>query len=110
MYDYNDTQLGAVYCYLSEELHDGRRVYRIREKNTGREVVIREDSDRAHRDMLGFIQTCLSLKEACPGFFDRTDDSDVLTIYGRIVLDNSEGILFSYDSFMELHLCKCEID
>lgn len=110
MYDYSDVQLGAVYCYISEEQNEGRRIYRIREKKTGREVVIREDSDRAHQDILDFIGDCLSLKKACPSFFDQQDESDALTIFGRIILNTQEGILFAYDSLLELHLCRCEID
>lgn len=92
------SQVISVRCYV--EQHDGTSrpmEYRLREKQTGRRVVLGETTAGGLSHFLQFIGAAVANWKVFPALFDQHDDEDTIVVRGQVDVDVDDKLLFKYD-------------
>ncbi|WP_434513228.1 hypothetical protein ABUV18_03062 (plasmid) [Clavibacter nebraskensis] len=88
----------SVRCYVEQYDDTSHPVgYRLREKQTGRRVVLGETTASGLSHFLHFIGAAVVNREAFPALFDQHDDEDAIVVRGRVDVDGDDELLLKYD-------------
>lgn len=92
------SEIISVRCYI--EQYDGTEHpvgYRLREKQTGRRVVLGETTTAGLAHFLQFVGAAVANREAFPALFDQHDDEDAISVRGQVDVNGDDELLFKYD-------------
>jgi hypothetical protein len=88
----------SVRCYVEQDDGTSSPVgYRLREKRTGRRVVLGEMITTGLAHFLQFIRAPVIDWEGFPALFGQYDDEDAIVVRGQVDIDGDDELRFKYE-------------
>ena len=92
------TMKKTVNCYMEEyDLPTGQLGVRLREKESGRKVVIESQSPQDKVHFLNFLNAMGANKPMWPAILSKDDLSDSIVVSGKVKKSTTSTITFRYD-------------
>lgn len=88
----------AVKCYIEEyETASGALGARLREKGTGRRVVLGTTLPVEKQKFIQFLFAARAHRDAMPDLFDPTGERDAVLVSGHVEVEGQSEVSFVYD-------------
>ncbi|MFS2028983.1 MULTISPECIES: hypothetical protein [unclassified Curtobacterium] len=92
----------TVRCYIDEyEVSPGRIGARLREKDTGRIVVLGFAHAADKQEFLQFLSGVARMRTEVPDAFDKTGEADAVEVSGEVDFDAPDELRFAYNDRLQ---------